>query len=72
MYQLDVLAVAHIQEMRREAEQAQAADRSQKTLAAPKRLAAGKIAAGTLIWAGTRLTNWGTQLQREYRKPAFN
>lgn len=68
MYQLEILAIEHIRDLRREADQDRlAASARTAAPATPKR-----IAAGTLIWAGQRLTYWGNQLQREYQKPAFN
>ena len=73
MYQqIEILARARIEDLRREAEQERLAAsagmvKSLNTAAqstapsAPKR-----IAAGTLIWAGRRLSDWGSQLQGDY------
>jgi hypothetical protein len=72
MYQLEVLATEHIRDLRREAEQARAAAGAPRIAVEPGRIAATRIAGSTLVWAGRRLTDWGTQLQREYRKPAYN
>ena len=71
MYNMEFLAKAeHLKDLSREAEQELRAaillEAQHPAASLPKRLAAG-----TLIWAGRRLTYWGNQLQREYRKPAF-
>jgi len=64
MYQLEILAIEHIRDLQREAEQARVvAHLPQQATVKPVRIAASRIAASTLLWAGKRLSYWGEQLQ---------
>jgi len=70
MYQqLEALAIEHIRDLRREAEQERLAASAVRT---ERPTATKRMAASSLLWAGKRLTNWGNQLQGETRKPAYN
>ena len=63
MYQLEILAIEHIRDLQREAEQARAVAQLPQATVEPGRIAASRIAASTLLWAGKRLSYWGEQLQ---------
>lgn len=63
MYQLEILAIEHIRDLRREADQARAVAELPQATVEPVRIAVGRIAGNTLLWASKRLSNWGEQLQ---------